>query len=62
MGHGWTHIYNTFVQEHEDGSVTELDPQGAHLDFTKGSGGSYISPHGNRDTLTKNSDGTFKLK
>lgn len=62
LGHGWTHSYNASLQTNTDGSVTELDPQGTRLKFTRNSDGSYTAPKGNRDTLSQAADGTYTLE
>lgn len=62
LGHGWTHVYNTSLEENEDGSVTEMDPQGARLTFFRNPDGSYASPMGIHDTLTRDSSDAFELR
>jgi YD repeat-containing protein len=62
LGYGWTHSYNVLLLEKPDGSVTELNPQGARLTFTRNADGSYTKPKGVHETLTKNPDGTYILR
>lgn len=62
LGYGWTHTFNASLKEEQDGSVTHSGPQGSRKKFTRKSDGSYTPPRGVFDTLTKASDGTFKLR
>ena len=61
LGYGWTHTYNASMKENPDGSVTELDPQGKRLVFSRSADGSYAAPKGNRDVLKKAADGSYEL-
>ena len=62
LGYGWTHSYNVYLEEGQDGHITEFGPQGVRSRFELEYDGSYDSPTGNYDTLTKASDGTYTLR
>lgn len=62
LGYGWTHTYNAQLEEQEDGSVTETDPEGKRLTFTRNEDGSYTAPEGYEDELIKEPDGSFTLE
>lgn len=57
LGYGWTHSYNIFLKEDSSGNVRERDEDGSLIIFTKNPDGSYSSPAGNYDSLTKDSNG-----
>jgi RHS repeat-associated protein len=61
FGPGWTWTYNSSLSATSDGSVVTQEPQGARRYFANNGDGSYASPPGDRDVLTKNTDGTYTL-
>ncbi|MCK4796142.1 MAG: right-handed parallel beta-helix repeat-containing protein, partial [Spirochaetes bacterium] len=63
IGDRWTHNYNMCLEEQDDGCVTLLwDMENYWTFFIKNPDGSYKSPPGKYQQLTKNPDGTFTLK
>ncbi len=62
LGYGWTHSYNVFLEPEADGDIRERDEDGTLIIFSKNPDGSYSSPAGNHDHLTRNPDGTFTLR
>ena len=56
FGNGWTFTYNTFLKEHPDNDVTLYRGDGALYNFTYDNG-SYLSPAGIHEKLTKNVTG-----
>ena len=62
FGYGWTHSYNIFLREESGGNVRERDEDGTAIVFTRRPDGSYTPPAGNHDNLTKNADGTYRVR
>lgn len=62
LGYGWTHNFDTSLEENADGSATLRDPEGSHLVFAKNPDGTYSAPKSVHDELTKNADGSLKLR
>ncbi|MCL6473073.1 MAG: DNRLRE domain-containing protein [Firmicutes bacterium] len=61
LGWGWR-IAVPELAEYSDGTVAIIDGDGAKHRFTKGLNGTYESPAGVYDILTKNPDDTFTLR
>ena len=57
LGFGWTHSYNIYLEEQDNGNIEERDEDGTLLTFVKNDDGSYKSPAGNHSKLTKNLNG-----
>ena len=62
LGFGRTHSYNIYLTEEANGDVKERDEDGTLLTFARRPDGTYESPAGNHDTLTKHPDGTYALR
>ncbi|MCE1248190.1 MAG: DUF6531 domain-containing protein [Firmicutes bacterium] len=66
LGKGWTHIYNSWIEENTDGTVTLHDGYGGIFTFTNPhleSGKTFYDAPAGRDTVfAKLSDGTYLEK
>ncbi len=63
FGRGWhSTLTDLRLKTYGDGTVTFYDGDGQAADFTPASTGGYTIPAGVRATLTKNSDGTYRIR
>ncbi len=61
MGFGWTHSYNVFLTEYRM-DIYKHGASGRTRKFDRNPDGTYDSPEGSHETLTKNPDGTFEIR
>ena len=60
LGKGWSFAYDTHLENKANGDISVMYASGRTLIFEK-NGSSYVTPKACKDTLTKNSDGTWSL-
>lgn len=61
FGNSWNFEYEVSIKENPDGTVSLFRGSGRWDIFTSQGGGAYSPPGGVYDTLTKSSDGTYRL-
>ena len=62
LGYGWTHNYDLYVQEANEGEVLVRWVDGSLRSFVINEQGDYVGGAGEDGTLTRNSDGNFQLR
>lgn len=62
LGFGWTHTYLMHIVETADGLIKIFNPNGSGSFFKPEGNGAYTSPKGNYRVLTRNDDGSYRLR
>lgn len=61
VGYDWIHTQRMYILDNGDNTATLFDADGTQLLFTNGATGTYTSPKGNFDTLTRVTGVSFTL-
>ncbi|PIR16399.1 MAG: hypothetical protein COV46_08445, partial [Deltaproteobacteria bacterium CG11_big_fil_rev_8_21_14_0_20_49_13] len=62
LGYNWDHNYNKKLVVRENGNIARFDGDARFDIYVKNEDGSYLSPSGRFDLLTKFDNGTYKIR